>query len=781
MDEDLSIDHNEQHDDEDADGVAPRRLNHHHTNVKPPDLSAPTPESDAAARREKLRVQREGLPVCSYRDQIVGMLTSSPVVIVVGETGSGKSTQICQYLQDSEDFRTACFGAQHKDSIRIAITQPRRVAAVATAKRVADERGGKIGGEVAYSIRFDDTASPRTRIRFLTDGCLLRECLHDRHILNYQVIILDEAHERSVSTDVLFGIIKGALAVRAGNLRVLVTSATLNTELFSKYFGNAPVLNIPGRCYPVDIHYSPLTKGGTARVEACVNAALRLHMEENDHPCAHILIFVTGMEECERGCTMAYDKLQALMESGREVGDVLIVPLYGALASEDQHLVFEEVPLDCRKIVFATNIAETSLTVDNVGFVIDSGYVKQKSYNAKTGMDLIQTMQVSKVQAEQRTGRAGRTKAGKCFRLYSIDNWKHFQAVTTPEIQRVNLSAVVLQLKCMGINDVLHFDFLEPPSTTALLLAYRLLYLLKAIDAEGAVTTEGQFMVEVPLEPTYARCVLASTWLDVTDEMLTLVAILSSENVWVRPSKQNEAAVNKASRAHKQFHHATGDHLSLLTVFSEWLDNRTDRRPDWCKSHFISHRSLRMAMDIRRQLREQLDKIHIPRKPADDADSRLVEVRRVPTSERVRRALCAGLFMHTARRSETVDAWVSVGESTLARPERDSALEDMDPPPQWLIYSELSGQSAGAAILRCVSVIDREWVDELLKRMDHVDLKKLANYHPADSTADGRGRGRKRVLEKDPAAPEAAVSTEEQGQRVMSAKERYLARKKQGS
>lgn len=365
--------------------------------------------ADKEAEEEKVASTRgapratapEDLPVLAYKENIIDLLVENRIIVVVGETGSGKTTQIPQYLLDSERFQCLF---ENKRGLRIAITQPRRVAAVAMARRVSDERGTRLGDVVGYCIRFEDKSGASTRLRYMTDGCLLRECLGDPNLANYDVVILDEAHERSLHTDVLFALMKRAVVNRAGQLRMLVTSATLDTGAFSQYF-DCPVLEVPGRSFAVDLHYHPVSK--TQRVEAAVNVALNLHVREGP---GHILVFLTGMEECEQAVQFANGKLQSMVDGGKQVSDCLIVPLYGMMQSDDQRNVFEEVPEGCRKLVFSTNIAETSLTVAGVGFVVDCGYCKQKFFNPKTGMESLQVTEVSQVQAKQRAGRAGRTQ-----------------------------------------------------------------------------------------------------------------------------------------------------------------------------------------------------------------------------------------------------------------------------------------------------------------------------------------------------------------------------------
>ena len=557
-------------------------------------------EDGGSATRGTPRVQAPNdLPVAAYKDKIIDLLLEHPIIVVVGETGSGKTTQIPQYLLDSERFHCLF---ENKRGLRVAITQPRRVAAVAMARRVSDERGTRLGNVVGYCIRFEDNSSASTRLRYMTDGCLLRECLGDPDLANYDVVILDEAHERSLHTDVLFALMKRAVSNRAGQLRMLVTSATLDTGAFSEYF-KCPVLEVPGRSFSVALHYHPVSK--TQRVEAAVNVALNLHVREGP---GHILVFLTGMEECEQAVGLANAKLQSMVDSGKQVSDCLIVPLYGMMQSDDQRNVFEEVPDGCRKLVFSTNIAETSLTVAGVGYVVDCGYCKQKNFNPKTGMESLQVTEVSQVQAKQRAGRAGRTQHGKCFRLYSEETFvRSLPKVTVPEILRSNLASVTLQMKAMGIEDVVRFDFMEPPDRVRLVKSLRLLFLIGALDPDGGLTDLGQRMSQLPLEPQYGRVLLAAAESGCVSEALTLVSMLSSEGVWFRPSKHNADQWEEAQAAQERFLHHLGDHLTLVRVYTMWEDEGCS--PDWCKANFLHFRALRQARDIRGQLCEQMEKV----------------------------------------------------------------------------------------------------------------------------------------------------------------------------
>ncbi|VDP76027.1 unnamed protein product [Echinostoma caproni] len=378
--------------------------------------------------------QRQSLPIFKLKDELLSAVHDNKVLIVIGETGSGKTTQITQYLAEAGYVNTG----------RIGCTQPRRVAAMSVAKR-----------EVGYTIRFEDCTAPETKIKYMTDGMLLRECLIDPDLRQYTIIMLDEAHERTIHTDVLFGLLKKAIQKR-DDMKLIVTSATLDSVKFSQYFFEAPIFTIPGRTYPVEILYS--LEPENDYLDAALNTVMQIHLTE---PPGDILVFLTGQEEIDSGCELLYERMKAL---GPDVPELIILPVYAALPSEMQSRIFDPAPPGSRKVVIATNIAETSLTIDGIYYVIDPGFVKQKVYSSKSGMDQLIVTPISQAQAKQRAGRAGRTGPGKCFRLYTERAYRdEMLATNVPEIQRTNLASTVLQLKAMGINDLLSFDFMDPP------------------------------------------------------------------------------------------------------------------------------------------------------------------------------------------------------------------------------------------------------------------------------------------------------------------------------
>lgn len=348
-----------------------------------------------------LKEQRENLPIFKFRNELLAAIAQNQVLVVIGETGSGKTTQMTQYLAEAGYSSRGVIGC----------TQPRRVAAMSVAKRVAEEFGCRLGQEVGYCIRFEDQTGPETLIKYQTDGMLLREVLNDLEVSKYSVIMLDEAHDRTINTDVLFGLMKRAVKKRP-DLKMIVTSATLDAEKFSTYFFNSHIFTIPGRTYPVEILYSKETEQDY--VEAALMTVLQIHLTE---PAGDILVFLTGQEEIDTSCQILHERMQKL--EGMNPPPLIILPVYSALPSEMQTMIFEPPPPGCRKCVVATNIAEASLTIDGIYYVVDPGMSKVKCYNAKSGMDSLVISPVSQANARQRAGRAGRTGPGKCYRLYT--------------------------------------------------------------------------------------------------------------------------------------------------------------------------------------------------------------------------------------------------------------------------------------------------------------------------------------------------------------------------
>ncbi|OKL61305.1 Pre-mRNA-splicing factor ATP-dependent RNA helicase prp22 [Talaromyces atroroseus] len=618
-----------------------------------------------------MKQQREGLPVFKFRTQLLDAVRDNQLMIVVGDTGSGKTTQLTQYLAE----------AGYANNGMIGCTQPRRVAALSVAKRVAEEVGCRLGAEVGYTIRFDDSTGPETKIKYMTDGILQREILLDPDLKKYSVIILDEAHERTISTDVLFGLLKKTLKSRS-DLKLIVTSATLDADKFSEYFNGAPIFSIPGKIHPVEILYS--TQPEEDYLTSALDTVLQIHLTE---PAGDILVFLTGQEEIDTSCEILHERMKAL---GPNVPELVILPIYSALPSEVQSKVFEPAPPGKRKAVLATNIAETSLTIDGIVFVVDPGFAKQNVYDPKLGMDSLVVTPISQAQAKQRAGRAGRTQPGKCFRLYTEAAYQSEMLPTPiPEIQRQNLSHTILMLKAMGINDLLHFDFMDSPPTNTLLASLEGLYSLGALDEEGLINRLGRRICDFPLAPELAKALITSAEMGCSEEMLSIVAMLSgAQTVFYRPKEKQQQADQKKAK----FHDPHGDHLTLLNVYNAWKQSNFNNA--WCFENYIQARQMRRVQDVRKQLIQIMDRHH----------HRLVSCGR--NTVQVRKALCAGFFRNAARKDQ--EGYKTLVEGTPVYLHPNSAL--FGKPAEHVIYFTLINTTR--EYMHCTSAIDPKWLVE---------------------------------------------------------------------
>lgn len=618
-----------------------------------------------------IKQQRESLPVFKFRKQLLDAVKENQLMIVVGDTGSGKTTQLTQYLAE---------GGYANDGI-IGCTQPRRVAAMSVAKRVSEEVGCRLGAEVGYTIRFEDCTSPDTKIKYMTDGMLQREILLDPDLKKYSVIMLDEAHERTIATDILFGLLKKTIK-RRPDLRLIVTSATLDAEKFSEYFNGCPIFSIPGRTYPVEVMYSKEPESDY--LDAALITVMQIHLTE---AAGDILLFLTGQEEIDTSCEILYERMKAL---GPSVPELVILPVYSALPSEMQSRIFEPAPPGGRKVVIATNIAETSITIDNIYYVIDPGFVKQNAYDPKLGMDSLVVTPISQAQAKQRAGRAGRTGPGKCFRLYTEAAYQSEMLPTTiPEIQRQNLSHTILMLKAMGINDLLHFDFMDPPPTNTMLTALEELYALSALDDEGLLTRLGRKMADFPMEPALAKVLIASVDMGCSEEMLSIVAMLSIHSIFYRPKEKQQQADQKKAK----FHDPHGDHLTLLNVYNGWKNSKFNNA--WCYENFIQARQIRRAQDVRQQLLGIMDRYR----------HKIISCGR--NTIQVRQALCTGFFRNAARK-DPQEGYKTLVEGTPVYMHPSSAL--FGKPSEHVIYHTLVLTTK--EYMHCTTAIEPKWLVE---------------------------------------------------------------------
>uniref|UniRef100_A0A8B9FYI1 Probable ATP-dependent RNA helicase DHX35 n=1 Tax=Amazona collaria TaxID=241587 RepID=A0A8B9FYI1_9PSIT len=680
--------------------------------------------------------QRQKLPIFKLRNHILYLVENYQTLVLIGETGCGKSTQIPQYLAE------AGWAAEGRV---VGVTQPRRVAAVSIAGRVADERGAVLGHEVGYCIRFDDcTDSQATRIKFLTDGMLVREMMADPLLTRYSVLMLDEAHERTLYTDIAIGLLR-KIQKKRGDLRLIVASATLDAEKFKNFFNQndtgdpskdtSVILTVEGRTFPVDIFYiqSPVPD----YVKSTVETAMKIHQMEND---GDILAFLTGQEEVETVVSMLIEQARALSRTGMKK-HLRVLPMYAGLPSPEQMKVFERVSHNVRKVVVATNVAETSITVRGIVFVIDCGFVKLRAYNPKTAIECLVVVPVSKASANQRAGRAGRNRSGKCYRLYTEEDFEKLPKSTVPEMQRSNLAPVILQLKALGIDNVLRFPFLSPPPAQSMVQALELLYALGVPSCKGGFCfrhsvlgslsklgtrtftvaqkhvarmnsqpkppgemeregldmhcrlTEplGMRIAEFPLNPMFAKMLLESGNFGCSQEILTIAAMMQIQNIFVIPPNQK----SQAARRHRKFAVEEGDHLTMLNVYEAFVKH--SKSSQWCQEHFLNYKGLVRASVVREQLKKLLVRFKVPKKSSEgDPDP-------------VLRCIVSGFFANAAKFHST-GAYRTIRDDQELHIHPTSVLY-AEKPPRWVVYNEVI--QTAKYYMRDVTAVESAWLLEL--------------------------------------------------------------------
>jgi ATP-dependent RNA helicase DHX33 len=551
----------------------------------------------------------------------------------------------------------------------IACTQPRRVAAITVAQRVALEMNCDLGKQVGYCVRFEDVSSHETKIKYMTDGMLLREAIGDPLLTKYSVIILDEVHERTIHTDVLLGIVKSAQQFRYQNfknnqnktnnfnislkpLKVILMSATMDVDEFSSYFNKAPVFFLEGRQFNVDVFHTE--KEQTDYMFSSISTVLQLHRTQP--PQEDILVFMTGQEEIE---SLVKTLNELNKSSSYSSTPMLVLPLYAALPSNKQLKVFEKAPDGYRKVIISTNIAETSITIKGIKYVVDSGMIKGKLYTPQNNLEILKVHRISKSQAWQRTGRAGRESPGTCYRLYTENEFESLPDNTVPEILRSNLSSVILQLIALGINDLINFDFMSKPSSESISIALNELELIgavkkqidecvnninnnedsgekkKLISIKYELTDIGKKMSQFPLDPKLSRCIIAADKLNCVEEILKIVSLLSVENIFHNPSNiMNAAKRDQAQTIRQKFQSSDGDQITLLNVYKGYVANKSSK--EWCQENYLDYKNLKLAVEICKQLRDIClrNNIKLTSSQSDTVSIRL--------------ALINGLFTNTA-------------------------------------------------------------------------------------------------------------------------------------
>lgn len=635
------------------------------------------------------------LPITARKDEIVDALRNHPVVVIAGETGSGKTTQLPKM----------CLEAGLGIEALVGCTQPRRVAALSISRRLAEELHVEWGQEVGCKIRFDDRSTERTRVKLMTDGILLAEVQSDPQLSQYNAVIIDEAHERSLNIDFLLGWLL-QLSTQRPDLRIIITSATIDTGAFSRAFNNAPVIEVSGRAYPVEVRHAPPApaeeeEDAPELVEAAI-AAVRQILSESSQ--GDILVFMPG----EREIREMQEALQARREEPLE-----IVPLYARLSAGEQERAF--APSLSRKVILATNIAETSLTLPGIRYVVDSGLARISRYNPRTRTRRLPIEPVSQSSANQRRGRAGRVQAGVCIRLYSEDDFAARPEFTQPEIQRSNLAEVILRMRTFSLGRIETFPFLNPPSPSAIDGGYKLLQELGALDDQRELTPLGRRLGRLPIDPTLGRMLLQALEERATREVLILACGLSIQDPRERPHAQKEAA----EAAHRRWTDARSDFMSFLVLWEKideaWKGFRSQReRRKFCKAHFISYTRVVEWRDLHQQLLEILR----DQEPWNENEARAEH-------EAVHRCVLAGFAGQVARRLDKNRYQTAAGKEAIlfpgsalydrtlalsgpARGHGQPATRTKSRQPEWIVAGEMVETSQ--LFLRSAGAIDPNWI-----------------------------------------------------------------------
>ena len=640
------------------------------------------PSEPPRSGRARIRFPAE-LPISARVNDIAAAVSAHQVVIVAGATGSGKTTQLPKILLDM---------GRGTDGL-IGVTQPRRIAATSVAARVASELECELGQEVGYQIRFEERTSPRTYVKFMTDGILLAEIQGDRLLARYDTLIIDEAHERSLTIDFLLGWLKRILPERP-ELKVLISSATIETERFSEFFNGAPVIQVEGRTFPVEVLYEP-PEPELDLPEAVANAVASVTSLD---PRGDILVFLPGereIRETERELAV------------RKLRHTLVQPLYSRLSAGDQRKVFQSIPE--RRVILATNVAETSLTIPGIVYVIDTGVARLSRYEPRTGTTSLHIEAISQASADQRKGRCGRVRDGICVRLYDEDSFAARPAFTDPELKRTGLSGVILRMKALALGDVEDFPFLDPPHSRAIAEGYRVLQELGALDSERALTPLGARLARFPVDPRIGRMILAGVAEGCLSEVLILAAALNIQD----PRERPRGLEQKADTLQRGFRDERSDFLGLLKLWAfarEALNKGMSELRRSCRDNFLSFLRIREWAEVHRQLEDVAKELRL-----EVPNGHAAPGNRADLDVRIHRALLTGLLSKIGQWNPEQRVYIGAKQTRfMLHP--SSALAKK--PPAWVMAFELVETSQLFA--RTAAKLDPEWLDEvgahLLKR-----------------------------------------------------------------
>ncbi|MFA6865120.1 MAG: ATP-dependent RNA helicase [Sphaerochaetaceae bacterium] len=647
------------------------------------------------------------LPVYQNRKQILEALRENQVIVVESPTGSGKTTQIPVILHE----------AGYDEDLTIGITQPRRIATLTVCEFMKKQLEDEDGSYVGYKMRFNDTTSSNTHIKVMTDGILLMELKADPLLSNYSVILVDEAHERSLNIDFIIGMLKEVLKSRP-DFKVIISSATINTKKFSAFFDSCPIISIKAKVWPVDVIYRPINTGNMDQR----NQEICDIVKERSGTKGDVLIFLPGEFDIKNAVDALYkmDKEQKL----------IVYPLYGRLSKEEQEAVFNDTPEGKTKVVVATNIAETSITIDGITTVIDLGVAKMNFYNQKSFTSSLVPLPISKSSCEQRKGRAGRTQSGVCYRLYSEKSFKSRYTYSTEEILRTDLSEVILRMSDLGLYDWEHFDFLTKPKKDAIISAEQTLNFIGAIDKTRRLTSIGEMMVKFPLLPRQSRVVVEAimNYPTVINEVITAISFLSAKSPFILPPGEEDAA----RAAQKKFNNAKyGDFVSYLTIFDQYTKlEKVKEQQDYCKKNYMDHQSMQEIVHVDEQLSDIVSEIGIPLTGGGSIHDYICCI-----ASGLKQNICVKEFGFMYNSLAAKEIFIHPGSA------------DFRNLPKYIVAGELVETSRLFA--RSVSPIAREWLNDIEPNLEQKLDKLEKESDRGKSSKRGDDRGNRRREERD--------------------------------
>eukprot|EP00927_Polykrikos_kofoidii_P050270 TRINITY_DN44187_c0_g1_i1.p1 TRINITY_DN44187_c0_g1~~TRINITY_DN44187_c0_g1_i1.p1 ORF type:complete len:723 (+),score=116.25 TRINITY_DN44187_c0_g1_i1:84-2252(+) len=686
--------------------------------VQQPDVAATKTQAPAACpettinpltgnpysrRFHELLERRRKLPCWDARKELLRLLRKCQVLFLVGESGAGKTTQLPQILLD------AGYHVQDGQLRAIACAEPQAATASIAAMRVSEELEVPLGSYVGYTTEFDDKTSQETLLKFTTHKQLLREMLLDPLMERYSVVLIDEMHLRTQESDMFCGLLK-EIQRRRSELRVVIMSASTDPQRLRAHFDDAPLIHVPGRSHPVEIFY--MSGNDKDYLKAAVKTVLHIHANEVD---GDILVFLTGDEEVESACLEI--RKEAMRSLEPSAPDLAVLPLHSTMALTNQLKAFELAPLakspggrSGRKVIVATDMAETSVSIDGIVYVVDAGFSRQRHYNPRTRLDCRLVCPISKASASSRASCAGRSSPGKCFRLYHEKSFKEFADSTHPEILRSDICSAVLLLKALGIDDLVQFEYVDPPSIESLMRALETLNYLGFLDDSAALTHDGERAVKFPLEPQLAKMLIESPKHRCSNEALSIAAMLTTQTVFLRP----KGNVKAADEARNRFAHLDGDHLTLLNVFHAYKQHLQDGADAsrFCADNYVNQRAMKYAENVREHLKRLMEQLGLQMLSTDFQDKEYYP--------NIRRCLISGFFTQVAHlsREKPNNTYVTVRDGNEVAMHPCTCLQQK---PDWIIFNEYIVTSRH--FVRILTQVRPEWLADLAP--NYYDLKTL--------------------------------------------------------